>query len=220
LGRHLLFVRSGRCSPACPAVRIRAWRPRSARGDCELGPSVLVSWLWMVSTPRRSSRQTRPAFAPVGVHLVSYISSAPTESMGQRRQRASQVLQWIEDATLDVLVDRTYPLQDGASAHRDLESRLRLKSGDADHTTGHPGDANVPGQPHPPDNGHAECTSKGASWAISMSALEHKICVLRIGPPQSRTCPMSTFSSSPPQCATRKAGGCLHLWSTPSVSLA
>jgi NADPH2:quinone reductase len=60
---------------------------------------------------------------PIGVHLVRYISSVPTESMDQRRRRASQVLQWIEDGTLDVLVDRTYPLKDAASAHRDLESQ-------------------------------------------------------------------------------------------------
>lgn len=60
---------------------------------------------------------------PVGVHLVHYISSAPTESMDQRRQRAAQVLQWIKDKTLDVLVDRTYPLHDAAAAHRDLESQ-------------------------------------------------------------------------------------------------
>jgi NADPH2:quinone reductase len=60
---------------------------------------------------------------PFGVHLVRYISSANTESMEQRRQRAAQVMRWIEDKTLDVLVDRTYPLQDAASAHRDLESQ-------------------------------------------------------------------------------------------------
>ena len=60
---------------------------------------------------------------PSGVHLVRYSSSVPTESIDQRRQRAVQVLRWIEDKTLDVLVDRIYPLQDAASAHRDLESQ-------------------------------------------------------------------------------------------------
>jgi NADPH2:quinone reductase len=60
---------------------------------------------------------------PSGVHFVRYSSSAPTESTDQRRQRAVQVMRWIEDKTLDVLVDRTYPLQDAASAHRDLESQ-------------------------------------------------------------------------------------------------
>src|SRR5213594_532758 len=60
---------------------------------------------------------------PSGVHLVRYSSSVPAESIDQRRQRAAQVLRWIEDKTLDVLVDRTYPLQDAASAHRDLESQ-------------------------------------------------------------------------------------------------
>ena len=60
---------------------------------------------------------------PAGVHLVRYSSSVPTESIDQRRQRAVQVLRWIEDKTLDVLVDRIYPLQDAASAHRDLESQ-------------------------------------------------------------------------------------------------
>jgi NADPH2:quinone reductase len=60
---------------------------------------------------------------PLGVHLVRYSSSAPTEAMDRRRQRALQVLQWIDDGTLDVLIDRTYPLKDAASAHRDLESQ-------------------------------------------------------------------------------------------------
>ena len=60
---------------------------------------------------------------PAGVHLVRYSSSVPTESIDQRRQRAAQVLRWIEDKTLDVLVDRIYPLRDAASAHRDLESQ-------------------------------------------------------------------------------------------------
>jgi NADPH2:quinone reductase len=60
---------------------------------------------------------------PSGVHLVRYSSSVPTESIDQRRQRAVEVMRWIEDKTLDVLVDRTYPLQDAASAHRDLESQ-------------------------------------------------------------------------------------------------
>ena len=57
------------------------------------------------------------------MHLVRYSSSVPAESIDQRHQRAVQVLRWIEDKTLDVLVDRTYPLQDAASAHRDLESQ-------------------------------------------------------------------------------------------------
>jgi NADPH:quinone reductase len=60
---------------------------------------------------------------PIGVHLVHYGNSVPTESLDRRRQRALQVMQWVEDGTLDVLVDRTYPLQDAASAHRDLESQ-------------------------------------------------------------------------------------------------
>ena len=60
---------------------------------------------------------------PLGVHLVRYTSSVPGESIDQRRQRAAQVLRWIEDKTLDVLVDRVYRLRDAASAHRDLESQ-------------------------------------------------------------------------------------------------
>jgi NADPH2:quinone reductase len=36
---------------------------------------------------------------------------------------ACQVMQWIGDGTLDVLIDRTYPLEDAAAAHRDLESQ-------------------------------------------------------------------------------------------------
>ena len=60
---------------------------------------------------------------PIGAHLVRYGNTVPTESIDHRRQRALQVMRWIEDKTLDVLVDRTYPLQDAALAHRDLESQ-------------------------------------------------------------------------------------------------
>jgi NADPH2:quinone reductase len=59
---------------------------------------------------------------PHGVHLI-HIGGAPEQSAGQWRERALQVMQWIEDGTLDVLIDRTYPLEDAATAHRDLESQ-------------------------------------------------------------------------------------------------
>jgi NADPH:quinone reductase len=32
-------------------------------------------------------------------------------------------MHWIEDGTLDVLIDRTYPLEEVVNAHRDLESQ-------------------------------------------------------------------------------------------------
>jgi NADPH:quinone reductase len=35
-------------------------------------------------------------------------------------------MQWIDDGTLDVLIDRTYPLQDAAEAHRDVESQTTV----------------------------------------------------------------------------------------------
>jgi NADPH:quinone reductase len=41
------------------------------------------------------------------------------------RKRALQVTQWIDDGTLDVLIDRTYPLE-AAAAHRDLESQATV----------------------------------------------------------------------------------------------
>jgi NADPH2:quinone reductase len=59
---------------------------------------------------------------PHGVRLAT-IRGNPEESIDQWRRRALQVMQWIEDGTLDVLIDRTYPLEDAASAHRDLESQ-------------------------------------------------------------------------------------------------
>jgi NADPH2:quinone reductase len=59
---------------------------------------------------------------PHGVRLI-HIGGAPEQSAGQWRKRALQVMQWIEDGTLDVLIDRTYPLEDAATAHRDLESQ-------------------------------------------------------------------------------------------------
>jgi NADPH2:quinone reductase len=37
--------------------------------------------------------------------------------------RAGNVLEWIESGKLKLRIDRTYPLADAASAHRDLESR-------------------------------------------------------------------------------------------------
>lgn len=60
---------------------------------------------------------------PDGVHLVHCRGDAAWESSGQWRRRASQVIQWIGDGTLDVLIDRTYPLRDAATAHRDIESQ-------------------------------------------------------------------------------------------------
>jgi NADPH:quinone reductase-like Zn-dependent oxidoreductase len=47
----------------------------------------------------------------------------PEESIDQWRQRALEVMRWIEEGTLDVLIDRTYPLEDAASAHCNLESQ-------------------------------------------------------------------------------------------------
>lgn len=60
---------------------------------------------------------------PDGVHLVHATGIPAFESIDQRTSRALQVLKWIEDGTLDVLIDRTYPLEDAAKAHRDLESQ-------------------------------------------------------------------------------------------------
>ncbi|MER5519930.1 quinone oxidoreductase [Streptomyces sp. NPDC002763] len=60
---------------------------------------------------------------PDGVRLVHVRGDAPHESTDEWRRRASQVMQWIGDGTLDVLIDRTYPLEDAAQAHRDLESQ-------------------------------------------------------------------------------------------------
>ena len=60
---------------------------------------------------------------PDGVHRVHCRGDASHETIGQWRRRASQVMQWIDDGTLDVLIDRTYPLEDAAAAHRDLESQ-------------------------------------------------------------------------------------------------
>jgi len=60
---------------------------------------------------------------PDGVHLVRCRGDVAHESLAQWRQRASQVMQWIGDGTLDVLIDCTYPLVDAAAAHRDLESQ-------------------------------------------------------------------------------------------------
>jgi NADPH:quinone reductase len=60
---------------------------------------------------------------PHGVRLVFIRADAPEQSVDQWRQRALQVMHWIEDGTLDVLIDRTYPLEDAVTAHRDLESQ-------------------------------------------------------------------------------------------------
>jgi len=60
---------------------------------------------------------------PHGVRLVRMRPDGPELTAEQWRQRAEQVIAWIDDGTLDVLIDRTYPLEDAASAHRDLESQ-------------------------------------------------------------------------------------------------
>jgi NADPH2:quinone reductase len=58
---------------------------------------------------------------PHGVRLVTVRGAI--EQPAEWRERAQQVMQWIKDGTLDVLIDRTYPLEDAATAHRDLESQ-------------------------------------------------------------------------------------------------
>jgi NADPH2:quinone reductase len=58
---------------------------------------------------------------PHGVRLVTVRGA--TEQPAEWRERARQVMQRIEDGTLDVLIDRTYPLEDAATAHHDLESQ-------------------------------------------------------------------------------------------------
>jgi NADPH2:quinone reductase len=63
---------------------------------------------------------------PDVVHLVHARGDAPNESIDQWRRRESQVMQWIDDGTLDILIDRIYPLEDAATAHRDLESQETL----------------------------------------------------------------------------------------------
>jgi len=47
----------------------------------------------------------------------------PAKVLALLVERAGQVMGWIKDGSLDVLIDRTYPLEDAASAHRDLESQ-------------------------------------------------------------------------------------------------
>ena len=37
--------------------------------------------------------------------------------------RAGDVLSWVASGKLKLRIDRTYPLEDAAAAHRDLESR-------------------------------------------------------------------------------------------------
>jgi NADPH2:quinone reductase len=59
---------------------------------------------------------------PHGVHLLT-VRGNPEESIDQWRQRALHVMRWIEEGTLQVLIDRTYALEDAAMAHRDLESQ-------------------------------------------------------------------------------------------------
>jgi NADPH:quinone reductase len=60
---------------------------------------------------------------PHGVRLVFVRGDAPEQSSDQWRQRAAKVMDWIEDGTLKVLIDRKYPLEDAVAAHRELESQ-------------------------------------------------------------------------------------------------
>lgn len=60
---------------------------------------------------------------PNGVRLVHVRASGSELTAEQWRQRAEQVMGWIADGTLDVLIDRTYSLEEAAAAHRDLESQ-------------------------------------------------------------------------------------------------
>jgi NADPH:quinone reductase-like Zn-dependent oxidoreductase len=46
---------------------------------------------------------------PHGARLVRIRPDGPELTAGQWRQRAEQVIAWIKDSTLDVLIDCTYP---------------------------------------------------------------------------------------------------------------
>ena len=60
---------------------------------------------------------------PDGVRLVHSTGKGAQETVDQWRDRSLQVMKLIGDGTLDVLIDRTYPLEDAARAHSDLESQ-------------------------------------------------------------------------------------------------
>jgi NADPH2:quinone reductase len=60
---------------------------------------------------------------PDGIRLVRVWGNAAHETIDEWRNRALQVMRWIEDDTLDVLIYRGYPLEDAATAHHDLESQ-------------------------------------------------------------------------------------------------
>ena len=60
---------------------------------------------------------------PHGVRLVFVRGDAPEQSPEQWRRRADRVMRWIQDGTLDVLIDRTYALTEVTTAHSDLESQ-------------------------------------------------------------------------------------------------
>ena len=57
------------------------------------------------------------------VHRAHCRGDTPHKSIDQWRRHAAQVMQWIDDGTLHLLIDRTYPLEDAATAHRELESQ-------------------------------------------------------------------------------------------------
>jgi NADPH2:quinone reductase len=40
--------------------------------------------------------------------------------------RASEVLGWIADGSLNIRIDRSYPLEEAAAAHRALEARATM----------------------------------------------------------------------------------------------
>jgi NADPH:quinone reductase len=117
---------AGRCCRAATGADRRSWAGCACSTPTRTGVHELVVRVGGVFVTYGYAGGHIPPLRlweqPHGVHLLT-VRGNPEESIDQWRRRALQVMRWIEEGTLQVLIDRTYALEDAAMAHRDLESQ-------------------------------------------------------------------------------------------------
>ena len=63
---------------------------------------------------------------PDGVRLMRSRGDAPDATPEQTAERARQVMSWLSDGTLEVVIGQRYPLSEASRAHADIESQASV----------------------------------------------------------------------------------------------
>ena len=82
---------------------------------------ILAPFCWLLLTSfmhEQDALSVPPQWVPHRPTLANYISDRADLDW-----RSSDVFRWILEGTLKIRIDKVYPLEEAASAHRDLEGR-------------------------------------------------------------------------------------------------